>query len=322
MSKIQGIKIHMRNYCVVVPTIREKCITNFLEKWKFECTVILVEDNPEKTFKIKKDSRIQHYSWEDIDKTFGKKSWIISRRDSAIRSFGFYLAYKQNFDYIFTLDDDCYPIDGVDFFTDHINNLEQFPKWTESCIGYRTRGIPYKNLGTLDNVKLSAGLWEGVPDLDAIQTLSNQNIKLPENTRIIPKGQYYPLCGMNMCFKRDMTPLMWFPLMGEGSPYRRFDDIWCGIISKKIMDHLDINVAVGKPFIFHSRASDVFKNLEKETPGVIENEKFWQIIDSIKIQGSNILECMADIGRKLKNIEIDYYKKIGMAIINWVSFFE
>jgi hypothetical protein len=31
---------------------------------------------------------------------------------------------------------------------------------------------------------------------------------------------------------------------------------------------------------------------------------------------------MADIGKKLKNIEIDYYKKIGMAIINWVSFFE
>lgn len=51
---------------LVVPTIREYCIQEFLDAWKFESfhEIIIVEDNPEKTFKI--SDHYHHYSWKEI----------------------------------------------------------------------------------------------------------------------------------------------------------------------------------------------------------------------------------------------------------------
>jgi len=41
--------------------------------------------------------------------------------------------------------------------------------------------------------------------------------------------------------------------MGEGQPYRRFDDIWFGVIAKRICDHLGWSIAVGDPHVHHGR---------------------------------------------------------------------
>jgi len=318
-------------YAVVVPSNREENFKQFINAWNFEIDVILIEDNLKKTFNVPKN--IIHYAWDDIDNELGSASWIFSRRDSAIRSYGFYKAYSK-YDYVFTLDDDCFPIKTENFYLQHIKNIEETSKWTESCPGYRTRGIPYQNLGKLKNVVLSVGLWEGIPDLDAVQTLSNQTCKLPEVTKIMPSGQYFPMCGMNLCIVNKILPLMYFPLMGVGVPFRRFDDIWCGIIIKKICDHLNYKISCGKPFIYHSRASNVFVNLEKETPGIIENEILWEVVDNIKLTADNEIDCMIEVGKELANcnrslylpqsynqFHSDYYKKLGEALQIWANLF-
>ena len=54
---------------------------------------------------------------------------------------------------------------------------------------------------------------------------------------------------------------------------------------KKICDHLGLDVSIGKPTVFHQRASDPFVNLVKEAPGIALNESFWQEIDAITIAG-------------------------------------
>lgn len=312
---------------LVIPTIREKNLIDFLEAWgnpwgNQDWQIVVVEDNPSRSFKL--DTSIAHYSWQEIDKEFGDLSWIISRRDSAIRSFGFWVAATQlNADYIFTLDDDCLPLPDVDFIKQHISNLTETTCWTESVFGHRTRGIPYHNLGVLKNVVLSVGLWEGVPDFDAVQCLSQTgSIELPKHNRILPRHQYAPICGMNLCFKNCLAPLMYFCLMGKDWPYGRFDDIWAGIICKKICDHLDWSISVGHPFIYHSKASNVFKNLTKEAPGIELNEWFWEVIDSIKLTKNTPLECMDEIGRQLIYYDnVDYLKKLGAAIMCWTTFF-
>lgn len=306
---------------LVVPTIRENCIRDFIRSWhgKFD-EVIIVEDNPTRTFDI---ARAIHYSWKEIDEELGDKSWVISRRDSAIRCFGFYMAYKRGADYIFTLDDDCYSIPEEDFVCSHINQIENTPRWTESVIGMRTRGMPYYNKGTLDSIVANVGLWTNVPDLDAAQSLIApiKDFQPPNINRIIPTGQYFPMCGMNMCFKSKITPLMYFPLMGEGYPYKRFDDIWCGVIMKKICDYFGLHVSCGHPFVQHIRASDPIKNLVKEAPGVELNETFWEIVDNIKLNGTTINGCLKQLGILLQDNQHDYIKKVGKAIGIWASLF-
>lgn len=306
---------------LVVPTIRENSILEFLNHWDQEdWTIIIVEDNPQKSFRLVDVKH--HYSWEEIDKELDDH-WVISRRDSAIRSFGFLMAHRMGAEYIFTLDDDCHRFD-YDFVKEHIDKLEHSPRWTESVPGQRTRGLPYRNLGELTNVALSVGLWEGIADFDAVHILGAnmpEKVDLPNYNRILPQGQYFPMCGMNMCFKREIAPLMYFPLMGEGYPYRRFDDIWCGVIMKKVCDHLGLLVSVGKPFINHTKASDTFVNLAKEAPGIGANETFWEKVDAISLTGSTPEKCMTEIGYGLRTIEDDYLRKLGEAIIVWSKLF-
>ena len=207
---------------LVVPTIRENCLKLFLHAWQYESfdKIIVVEDNPTITFNTES---VHHYSWKEIDDEWGENSWIFSHRDSAIRSFGFWKAWQLGAEIIYTLDDDCYPLPDEYFVASHTTNLEDTFNWTELIPGLRTRGLPYYNMGTLP-VVANVGLWTNIPDLDAIQQIANPIIgfepDIKEN-RVMPHGQYFPFTGMNFCFKKEVAVLTYFPLMGEGQPYRR-----------------------------------------------------------------------------------------------------
>ncbi len=318
---------------LIVPSNRQDSLIEFLVNWRpWENwdLVVIVEDNPTPTFDIgihKND--VTHIAWDYIDSDLGDKSWIFSHRDSAIRSYGFFYAWKLGADYIFTLDDDCrYEYFCTKkFVTDHIEAMDHWTRWTESVNGWRTRGLPYNNKGALTNVVLNVGWWHTNPDLDAVQTLSGKEedwkgfIGDYRKHEIIPNGQYFPMCGMNLCFKREAVPLMYFPLMGEGCPYKRFDDIWCGIIMKKVCDHLRWNVSVGEPFIDHIKASDPFVNLVDEAPGIAANEWFWETIDAINLTQRTPVDCMRHIGEVLPQ-EHEYLGKLGRAIQSWSSLFQ
>ena len=312
---------------LVVPTIRQKSINEFFDLWKCKGSwdeIIIIEDNPKKSFDIKCGL---HYSWKEIAKELGDDKWIISKRDSAIRSFGFLIAYKLGASIIYTLDDDCHPLEAShDPSLDYINKHKKSfinKKWTELVPDCRSRGIPYKNLGSLP-VYLNVGLWDGIPDLDAIQMLSNATIDFTcrPDYRIIPSGQYFPMCGMNMSFKREVTPMMYFPLMGKESPYGRFDDIWCGVIFKKIVDHLKWNVSCGDPMVLHKKASNPFSNLVKEAPGIARNESFWETIDKITLTSYDPSSCMIEVGEKLQAEPDTYIQQYGKAIKTWIGLFD
>ncbi len=322
---------------LVVPTIRENCIKEFLEAWQDQGDwddIIVVEDNPTKTFDIDVN---HHYSWSEIEEDLKEDAWIISRRDSAIRSYGFLKAYQMKADYIFTLDDDCFPDPDSDegFCESHLYEMKSMQTWTESVPGVRTRGLPYYNKGTMCNVVANMGLWKCVPDWDSIQTLSGSTVdfETPEHSRLIPRGQYFPFCGMNFGFRSDMAVASYFPLMGEGSPYSRFDDIWFGIIFKKVVDYMGYNVSVGAPAIQHLRASNPMDNLVKEAPGIKANEVFWDIIDNIPLFDSSVpfpKSAMKTIGEDLTQIarhptpgfNDEYFNRLGKAILTWIKYFD
>ncbi len=310
---------------LVVPSIRETGIREFLRAWQVAGDwdeVVVIEDNPHKTFDL--PAGVHHFAWDDINRHLGAGTWIISRRDSAIRSFGFLVAYQMGADFILTLDDDCFPSDHSPICEAHHSAMQSIPRWVPSVPGMRTRGLPYRNLGSLQGVVANMGLWSGIADLDSVQTLAgwtNEDYEPPAGSRIIPAGQYFPLCGMNFAFLRDIAPLCYFPLMGDGQPYRRFDDIWCGVIFKRILDHLGLYVSVGDPAIEHRRASDAMANLVKEAPGIARNETFWETVDRAPLTASTPTDCMSEMGTHLESDADPYVSRLGVAIQTWANLF-
>lgn len=341
---------------IVVPTIRENSILQWLGEWGFgdvaateddsrnhthrnvyytwneidqswneidreldkdKVEVIVVEDNPTKSF----DVGVHHYSWKEIDKELGDDSWIIPRRTDCIRSFGYWKAWEMGAKVIVTMDDDCYPC-GVDYLDAHLRALRQsveFPAWVPTIDGPKPRGMPYYNLKRKAEVVLNHGLWSGVPDLDAVTQLTDeQAVKYRKGP--IPFGLYYPMCGMNLAWKREVTPAMYFLLMGKDYRYDRFGDIWCGIILKRITDHLGKAIMSGDPLVFHERASDVWDNLEKEAPGMRVNEQLWQVVDRVPLTADNWRDCYIEMARGLE-LEGDYWCSLKKAMEVWAGLF-
>jgi hypothetical protein len=187
----------------------------------------------------------------------------------------------------------------------------------------RVRGTPYRNHGVLADVAVSMGLWAGIPDLDAVCTLvgSTPSSLTGVQTRVMPSAQFFALSGMNLAFRREVACLMYFPPMGAGQTFARFDDIWCGLLAQRICRHLGYSITCGRPLIDHRRASDPFVNLVKEAPGIAFNEALWATIDSLRLTEREPYECMIEAGAALARSTDPYIAGWGRAISGWCGLF-
>ena len=232
------------------------------------------------------------------------------------------------------MDDDCYPVKRQPYFIrQHVENLSmKVPtRWVNTYPDRQflyTRGVPY-GIRSEGNVVLSHGLWTHVLDFDAPTHLQHLPFRaqFAENfLQIIPKAAYFPFCSMNFAFRREITPLLYFPLMGEDHHgnrwgYDRFDDIWAGLYAKKVLDHLGFSVLSGSPFVKHEKASDPFVNLKKEASGIAMNEHFWKIIDGVQLKKGDPIECYRELNTKVRYPKTQYFKKLKLAINLWLELF-
>ncbi len=320
---------------VVIPTIRN---LDFLESWQDEfknCLGIIIEDHPKKEIKTPHNffKKTLHCTWSDIDQDLGKNSWIISRKNAGIRSYGFIKAWQMGAEVIITLDDDCYPIKGQPLVKNHSANLSlRAPASWQPTYPHRkyfyTRGIPY-SIRDKKEVVISHGLWTNILDFDAPTHLRNRSLRIPSSfnfIEFIPENYFFPMCSMNLAFKTKITPLMYFPPMGYDDMgnswgYDRFDDIWAGILAKKIIDHLDLVVVNGSPFVNHKKASDPLKNLKKEARGIKTNEILHQRIQKVKLTSKNVKDCYLELAEKTKFPQEEYFKKLKKAMRIWTNYF-
>lgn len=289
----------MKDIILVVPTIRESCIKDFLERWnniglREIVDIIVMEDHESKEFDI--EDVDYHLCWKDIKRHFGSDEWIIPRNSDTVRSFAYWYAWSLGYKYILTLDDDCYPeyTHAAQFINEHLKFLNGRSKWMSTLNSAKPRGLPYYNVGLRDDVIVNHGLWTNVLDYDAPTQLANPvQENFDYSNRLVPRGTYFPMCGMNVMWKGGYTPLMYHLLMGkminraagnlQRLPFDRFGDIWCGILMKKCADLLTKVVSTGTPYIRHERASNPFTNLIKEANGIEVNEKFWEIVDNVEL---------------------------------------
>lgn len=323
---------------LVVPSNRPTHLAEFVAAWEPVAdwdVMLVVFDGPDHDVarqaveKQPTTTPMHWYSWQDIDRELGDDAWIISRKNAGIRSFGFLKARELGAEVVATLDDDCRPAEDR-LFESHAEAMALTAiaesvgssRWVSSSPNMEARGMPYRNRGALDKVQLNVGLWRGVGDWDAPHSLvgdaDRRHFEPVTGQRIIPNGQYVPISTMNLAFVASALPLMYLPKMGQDAPYDRFDDIWGGIILKRVFDHLGWHVSVGRPVVNHERASDPFVNLVKEAAGIRRNETFWEEIDAIELDGEDPTECMGEIGAALRTWEEGYFQDLGKAMDRWL----
>lgn len=317
---------------IVIPTIREPSIRRFLEQWESEFRshrVIVVEDNPQKTFPL--PNWVEHYCWEDIDAQLKDRAWIIPRRSDCVRSFGYYLATKTACDFVVTLDDDCYPEASyapsfLGMMGDALDHHWEDDRWWNTLEGpIIPRGYPYEIRAQRLETVVHHGLWSNVPDLDARTQLRLPDYRTaPARTvQRVPHGRWFPMCGMNLAFRPAIIPALYFLLMGKDRsmsawPFDRFGDIWAGVFMKKIADHLGLAVSSGAPSVHHSRASNAEINLQKETPGYPVNEVLWRKVEAIGLSADTPAGCYAQLADRLE-MEGEYWSIVRSAMKTWAT---
>lgn len=330
---------------IVVPSNREQHLLRFLKEWDKEFSsytsnlvLYLIEDNNSKTFKLPKDINytIKHYCYKDIVKDLGTSNTIIPRHTSAIRSYGYYKAYMDDCDKIITLDDDCYPdVNYPNLISNHIlgapvKNWQPFFDVGKALYGDEEigmRGFPFNYRATKQPV-LSVGAWSHNPDLDAVTQLSRGDPHLnPELVyEAVPKGLGVTMCGMNVCFDKEVIPISYFTLQGRDWGIDRWDDIWAGLFMKKILDHLGkVMVINSYSTVHHDRASNPYKSLYPEGLGYGANEVLWERLQEIPLTSDNYVDCYIELAEKLP-LDIlhdeEYTKQLKEAMKQWALLFK
>lgn len=263
----------IKTIAVVVPSHRQELTDMFLSKWqplfdKYNVEFILVNDEGD-------TPHIEH-NGEKVE----LETNLVSNHCAGVRQLGFLYVSKHlpEIKYIITLDTDVEPIG--DPIADHINalNMKVPVSWMSTSNIYM-RGFPY-GVREEAQVMMSHGVWEGNPDYDAPTQLlmpKHHNPSYPKG--VIPKGIFAPICGMNLAFRREVLPYVYFAPVGQYKGAERFDDIWMGLEVIKDFARLNFGIVTGYARVLHTRASNVFSNLEKEAVGIRKNEEYWQGIE-------------------------------------------
>ena len=134
------------------------------------------------------------------------------------------------------------------------------------------------------------------------------------------------MCGMNLAFDRLLIgPAMWFGLMGSGQPLGRYDDMWAGWCAKVVCDHLGLGVKTGKPYVWHSKASDPLVNLEKEFKGIMWQEQMVEFFRSVRLPeaattaGAAYAALASELRRSALPAVDPYFLRVAEGMETWLE---
>jgi hypothetical protein len=329
---------------IVIASCREASMKRWLEAWRSQlggCRVILVEDSPSKSFELDTSGydQFEHYAWDDIDRDLGGDSWIIPRRSSAVKSYGFLRAKGE---VTWTLDDDCFPEPRWQEYPYQFECMLTYKyseqEWVNTLppeSGLFPRGYPYE-IRKFKPVRVIHGLWSNIPDLDGVTALDHPAFRTgpAADVSIIPHGKLFPMCGMNLAFAPEVLPAMYFMLQGHERtsqglkklPFDRFDDIWAGLFVKRIADQMGWLVTSGYPSIVHTKESDPQERVIKEAPGIEVHEKFWRHVASADISSyDDAGTCYLALANSVEDFAQEdhghkyYWYKLARAMRTWTE---
>lgn len=297
--------------------------------------IILIEDSQEKTIKHVEGFDIQHFSWKDIEEDLKEKSWIISRGDSSIKSYGLLKAFQQGAENIICLDDDVVS-NHPQFVKTHIDILNARVLSGNNGIlnMVRKQGVfpkvPQKGLPKFHEIEkpvvFSYGLWYGYLDVPS-QHINDFGMVSGNNPNSIEEeihdGLWASISGMNVALKAEAIPAYYQLLMGKEHGLGKWGDTWSGLFMQKIIHHLNRSILVGHPMVFHKHYGSAQDNLELENAGIELNELLWRDIPKTELYGKTFRASYVELANKLPlypGMEA-YMEKLKKAMLVWADFF-
>ena len=201
------------------------------------------------------------------------------------RNFGFLYAYECGAEVVASVDDDNIPYDDwdsnllvnqtveVDYYKakngvfDPLSVTNHKDLWHR---GYPWELVKTKNdvsyLGkTIVTVDVQAGLWNGDPDIDAVERIIfSPTVKFDKHIEPYYSDQLTVFNSQNTFISRKVLPnYMMIPFVG------RMDDIWGAYILQKLMD---IQVVFTKATVYQERnVQSLYKNMRDEMIGYENN---------------------------------------------------
>jgi hypothetical protein len=297
---------------ICVPTFGDTMIGEFLDAWSphwrtdavspLAVQLFIHEDNPHGMGQAatRPGLKITHTVQDDIARELGDREWIIPRGTGACRSFPMYLAWKAGCEYIVTLDHDCFPLpgEGARFLTTHLESFRR-DRWFRTIGGDEPR----------------------------------KPVTLRPGHEVVPPGMAFPLCAMNVCYHRSIVPATYNLLMGlDTVGFDRFDDIWSGVLLKRILDYMGWYVTSGQPFVRHVKQSNCFSNLRKEALGIQIHEHLWDyILDAPLEPGLTVRGAFKALAERVHDFPENcpavpstngYFPRLASAMVAWSGLFE
>ncbi|MEE8452905.1 MAG: hypothetical protein V3R99_13350 [Thermoguttaceae bacterium] len=292
-----------------MPSIREINL-DYLAPIPPEVKVIVVDDSNGGIEPNRDNMEIFRYA--DYRDVLGDQEDLIPRKTDTCRSFGFYMAWKQGYRYIVTLDDDCLTHPG--FLGHHailgqdtqVKSVESLPWYNtldnlvletngEASKRWYARGVPYRyrieppvepTYGTVEGrVVCNMGMWLKVPDINGLDKIDHEvpdGVSMREPRLAVAPGTNFSLCIMNVGILAEAIPAFYqLPMNIEICNARldRFGDIWSGYILKKLADVRGDLVTLGDPCVTHTKAGNTNRETRVEHFGHLLENYFYRFVD-------------------------------------------
>jgi len=269
---------------------------------------------------------------ESFLEELGIKPSFIQRNSDHRRNVGYLMAYLDGQDFIVSIDDDNYPLPGVNFIGHHaivcgrhVNWAVSTDSWfnpledlkTEPSILY-PRGFPYFARGELNKLehidgielcRINEGLWVGDPDVDAISWLSETKPQSKgwlngcETETVLGKKSWAPINSQNTAIHRDLIPAYYFVRSGH------FGDIAQGYFVQAVAKAMGWSVRFGSPLVDHRRNShNHLKDLQTDINDIVMLERLLPELTQWKLKGSTVSDLYQDLASR-----IDEFGLRGMA---------
>ncbi|MBB5827094.1 hypothetical protein [Micromonospora carbonacea] len=246
------------------------------------------------------------------------------------RNVGYLLSWQSDADFLVSVDDDNFPIDG-DFLTAHAivaagprpaRVVTAASGWWNPC-GQLTvapmpvypRGFPYAHRNptptserteTVD-VRINAGLWLGDPDVDAITRIAvrPEVTDMPAPALVCDTDTWAPVNSQNTAVHRDAIPAYYFPRMGyrhHGQEIDRYADIFSGYFVQACAKRLGHAVRFGDPLARHTRNEHLLlRDLQQELTAIAVLEDVLGWLHDAKLDGDTYAEAYVSLSYQLQD---------------------